>query len=184
MVAGIMLVLDLIDPELPTPETRAQPLGVLDKCQRALVWLQQFVKEARKYAGAHVLSMVRVHYPLIDFKHFELGYPKEVGPKRADELRIQLLDLSASMMSDINLSGTSSPLAQGPTSSSWLPGAVVSTSQSLTPESSSVERPEAVVSTSQTPVAPTSSAKEAPPSSSGEKSKSSAQSEHRAPTSQ
>jgi hypothetical protein len=38
------------------------------------------VKEAREYAGAHVLSMVHAHYPLIDFKHFKLGYPKEVGP--------------------------------------------------------------------------------------------------------
>jgi hypothetical protein len=45
------------------------------------------MKEAREYAGAHVLSMVRAHYPLIDFKCFELGYPKEVGPKQADELR-------------------------------------------------------------------------------------------------
>jgi hypothetical protein len=101
---------------------------VLDKCQRALGWLQQFVKEAGEYAGAHVLSMVRAHYLLIDFKRFKLGYPKEVGPKRADELQIQLLDLSASMMSDINLCGTSSPPAQGPTSASPLPGAAVSTS--------------------------------------------------------
>jgi hypothetical protein len=53
--------------------------------------------------------MVRAHYLLIDFKRFELGYPNEVGPKQADELRIQLLDLSASMMGDINLCGTSSP---------------------------------------------------------------------------
>jgi hypothetical protein len=67
------------------------------------------VKEAGEYAGAHVLSMVHAHYPLIDFKCFELGYPKEVGPKQADELRIQLLDLSASIMGDINLCGTSSP---------------------------------------------------------------------------
>jgi hypothetical protein len=36
MVAGIKLVLDLIDLELPVPEARGQPLGVLDKCQRAL----------------------------------------------------------------------------------------------------------------------------------------------------
>jgi hypothetical protein len=142
------------------------------------------MKEAKEYAGAHVLSMVRAHYPLIDFKCFELGYPKEVGPKRVGELRIQLLDLSASMMSDINLCGASSPPAQGPTSSSRLPGAVVSTSQSPAPETSSAERLEATVSTSQTPVALASSAKEAPPSSSGEKAKSSAQSEHRAPTSQ
>jgi hypothetical protein len=52
---------------------------LLDKCQRALGWLQQFVKEAEEYTGAHVLSMVRAHYPLIDFKRFELGYTKEVG---------------------------------------------------------------------------------------------------------
>jgi hypothetical protein len=62
MVTGIKPVLDLIDPELPAPETRAQPLRVLDKCQHALGWLQQFVKEAGEYVGAHVLSMVRVHY--------------------------------------------------------------------------------------------------------------------------
>jgi hypothetical protein len=74
-----------------------------------LGWLQQFVKEAGVYAGAHVLSMVCAHYPLINFKCFELRYPKEVGPKQADELRIQLLDLSASIMGNIDLCGTSSP---------------------------------------------------------------------------
>jgi hypothetical protein len=46
------------------------------------------MKEVGEYTSAHVLNMVRVHYPLIDFKHFELGYPKEVGPKQADELQI------------------------------------------------------------------------------------------------
>jgi hypothetical protein len=40
MVAGIKPVLDLIDPEFLAPEARGQPLGVLDKCQRALGWLQ------------------------------------------------------------------------------------------------------------------------------------------------
>jgi hypothetical protein len=83
-----MPVLDLIDPKLPATETRAPPLGVLDKCQCALGWLHQFVKEVGEYTSAHVLNMVRAHYPLIDFKRFELGYPKEVGPKQADELRI------------------------------------------------------------------------------------------------
>jgi hypothetical protein len=61
------------------------------------------MKEVGEYTGTHVLSMVRVHYPLIDFKRFELGYPKEVGPKQADELRIQLLDLSAIIIGDINV---------------------------------------------------------------------------------
>jgi hypothetical protein len=36
MVAGIMPVLDLIDPELPVTNTRAPPRGVINKCQRAL----------------------------------------------------------------------------------------------------------------------------------------------------
>jgi hypothetical protein len=36
MVPGIMPVLDLINPELPTTDTRAPPRGVIDKCQRAL----------------------------------------------------------------------------------------------------------------------------------------------------
>lgn len=61
-----MLVLDLIDPELLATNTRAPPRGVIDKCQRALGWLHQFMKEPGEYAGAHVLSMVRAHYPLID----------------------------------------------------------------------------------------------------------------------
>jgi hypothetical protein len=139
MVGVIMPVLDLIDPVLLATETRVPSRGVIDKCQRALGWLHQFVKEAGEYAGAHVLSMVRAHYPLIDFKRFELGYPKEVGPKQADELRIQLLDLSASIIGDINLCGTSSPPAQEPSSSNQLPGAAVSTSQSPMLESSSAE---------------------------------------------
>jgi hypothetical protein len=44
------------------------------------------MKEAREFAGAHVLSMVRVYYPLIDFTHFTKGYPKEVGVQEAGEL--------------------------------------------------------------------------------------------------
>jgi hypothetical protein len=106
------------------------------------------MKETMEYVGAHVLSMVRAHYSLIDFKRFELGYPKEVGPKQADELQIQLLDLSASIIGDINLCGTSPPGAQEPSSSNQPPGAAVSTSQSSAPKSSFAERPEAAVSTS------------------------------------
>jgi hypothetical protein len=144
----VMPVLDLIDPDLPTTEATAQPLGMLDKCQHSLGWLQQFVKEVGEYVGAHVLSMVRAHYLLINFKRFELGYPKEVGLKQADELQVQLLDLLASIMGDINLCETSSPPAHEPSSSTQLSGAAVSTSQSPVLETSSAERPEATVSTS------------------------------------
>ena len=46
------------------------------------------MKEAGEYAGAHVLSMVRAHYPLIDLKRLEDGYPKEVDLDKAEELRM------------------------------------------------------------------------------------------------
>jgi hypothetical protein len=39
-----------------------------------------------------VLSMVCAHYPLIDLFLLERGYPKEGGPKEADDLRVSLLD--------------------------------------------------------------------------------------------
>jgi hypothetical protein len=59
MAQGIGPVLDLLDPGLPPEEPRVQQRGMIDKCQLAWDWLQQFVKEAEEFAGAHVLSMVR-----------------------------------------------------------------------------------------------------------------------------
>jgi len=65
------------------------------------------VKDTSEYAGAHVLSMVRAHYPLVDLSRLERGYLKEVGPKEADDLHISLLDLSSTVIGDINLYGPS-----------------------------------------------------------------------------
>jgi hypothetical protein len=129
-------VLDLIDPGLPPAEQQAQQLGVIDRCQLAWGWLQQFVKEAGEFAGAHVLSIVRAHYPLIDFTRFTKGYPKEVGVQEAGELQGQLSELVATIIGDINLCGMPTPPSQGaPTmsalgSSSRPLGTAVSTSQS------------------------------------------------------
>ena len=68
------------------------------------------MKEAREYVGAHVLSMVCAHYLLVDLARLERGYPKEVGPKEADDLRIGLLDLVATVIGDNNLCGSSAPM--------------------------------------------------------------------------
>jgi hypothetical protein len=141
---------------------------MIDKCQLAWGWLQQFVKEDGEFAGAHVLSMVRAHYPLIDFTRFAKGYPKEVGMQKAGELRDQLSQLAATIIGDINLCGTSTPPSQGtsttfaPGSSSQPPGTAVSTSQSQDGQSLSKEQPEPAVTTSQTPVAQARSAEAAP----------------------
>jgi hypothetical protein len=83
-----------------------------------------------------VLSMVCVHYPLIDFMNFMKGYPKEVSVEEARELQGQLSELAAMMIDDINLCGTPTPPSQGtpmtsaPGSSSRPPRTAVSTSQS------------------------------------------------------
>jgi len=112
MWKGVAPVLDLISPELPEDQPRAPRLTPVEKAQQAWGWLQQFVKDAGEFAGAHVLSMVRAHYPLVDLSRMERGYPKEVGPQEADELRAGLLDLSSTVIGDINLRGTSTPLNQ------------------------------------------------------------------------
>jgi hypothetical protein len=85
MVRRIGPVLDLLDLGLSPTKPRVQQLGVIDKCQLAWGWLQQFVKEVGEFVGAHVLSMVRAHYPLIDFTHFMKGYPKEVDMQEVVE---------------------------------------------------------------------------------------------------
>jgi hypothetical protein len=114
------------------------------------------MKEAKEFAGAHVLSMVHAHYPLIDFTRFTKGYPKEVGVQEVGELRGQLSELAATIIGDINLCGKPMPPSQGtPTmsalgSSSRPPGTVVSTSQSQAGQSSSKEQLEPMVMTSQT----------------------------------
>jgi hypothetical protein len=93
--------------------------------------------------------MVCAHYPQIDLSCLEEGYPKEVGRKEADDLRVSLLDLSSTVIGDINLCGTSTPPSQ--------PGSDRSTREWL--ESSTTVDGQSVptVSTSQAPVALASS---------------------------
>ena len=93
--------------------------------------------------------MVRAHFPLIDLSCLEGGYPKEVGPKEADDLRVSLLDLSSSVIGDVNLYTTSTPPNQ-PSSErlirEWSEASAARDGRSAP-----------AVSTSQAPVAPTSS---------------------------
>ena len=85
-----------------------------------------------RVTGAHALSMVRAHYPLIDLKHLEAGYPKEVDPDKAEELWMTQLDLSAKIIGDINLCGSATPPVQGTLSTSQL-GAPSFSSQPVKP---------------------------------------------------
>ena len=132
------------------------------------------MKEAGEYTGAHVLSMVRAHYPLIDLKRLEAGYPKEVDPDKAEELQMTQLDLSTKIIGDINLCGGATPPIQGTLSTSQL-GAPSFSSQPAKP----------AVSTSQATVGPSSSARSVPESQRPEHDvRRCEQQEPRAPTSQ
>ena len=105
------------------------------------------MKEAGEYTGAHVLSMVRAHYPLIDLKRLEAGYPKEVDPDKAEELRMAQLDLSSKIIGDINLCGGGTAPVEG----------TLSTSQLEMPSDAS-QPTKPTVSTSQAPAGPSPSA--------------------------
>jgi len=83
--------------------------------------------------------MVHAHYPLIDLSRLEGGYRKEVG----------LLDLSSTVIGDINLYGTSTPPSR--------PGSDRSTREWSESSAAADGRSAPAVSTSQAPVAPTSS---------------------------
>ena len=56
---------------------------------------------------------MRAHYPLIDLKRLEAGYPKEVDSDKAEELRMAQLDLSSKIIGDINLCGGGTAPVQG-----------------------------------------------------------------------
>ena len=118
MATGILPVLNLINPALTEDVPRTPQLELVDRCQKACGWFQEFVKEAGEYIGAHVLSMVRAHYPLIDLKCLKAGYPKEVDLDKAEELRMTQLDLLAKIIGDINLCGGATPPVQGTSSTS------------------------------------------------------------------
>ena len=79
---GVAPVLDLISPELPEDQPRAPKLTPVEKAQRAWDWLQQFVKDIGEFAGAHVLSMVRAHYPLVDLSQLERGITRRLVRRR------------------------------------------------------------------------------------------------------
>jgi hypothetical protein len=63
--------------------------------------------------GAHELSLVRAHYPLLDIARLEASYPREVGVERADELRLDKMKHAAAITKDIILCSAAAPPTGG-----------------------------------------------------------------------
>jgi hypothetical protein len=63
--------------------------------------------------GAHVLSLVRAHYPLLEVARLEAEYPREVGAEQADELRSEEMKYAVAITEDIILCPATAPSTGG-----------------------------------------------------------------------
>jgi hypothetical protein len=113
MAKGITLVLDVIGADSTEAGVEAPKIGLVEKSQKSWGWLQQWTKDIREYVGAHVLSLVHAHYPLLDIAHLEAGYPREVGVERADELQSEEMKHATTITKDIILCLAAAPPTGG-----------------------------------------------------------------------
>jgi hypothetical protein len=63
--------------------------------------------------GAHVLSLIRAHYPLLEIARLEAGYPRDIGAEQADELRSEEMKHAAAITKDIILCPAIAPSTGG-----------------------------------------------------------------------
>jgi hypothetical protein len=63
--------------------------------------------------GAHVLSLVCAHCPLLDIARLEASYPREVGVEWADKLRSREMKHAAAITKDIILCLATTPSTGG-----------------------------------------------------------------------
>jgi hypothetical protein len=113
MAKGITLVLDIIGPDSTEAGAETPKIGLVEKSQKVWGWLQQWTKDIKEYVGAHVLSLVRAHYPLLEIARLEVGYPREVGAEQADELRSEEMKHTAAFTKDIILCPATAPSTGG-----------------------------------------------------------------------
>jgi hypothetical protein len=113
MAKGIAPVLDIISPDSTEAGAESQKMGLVEKSQKVWRWLQQWTKDIKEYVGAHVLSLVRAHYSLLEIARLEAGYPREIGAEQADELLSEEMKHAASITKDIILCPATAPSTGG-----------------------------------------------------------------------
>jgi hypothetical protein len=113
MAKGIAPVLDIIGPDSIEAGAEAPKIGLVEKSQKAWGWLQQWTNDIKEYVGAHVLSLVHAHYPLLKITRLEAGYPREVRAERADELQLEEMKHAAVITKDIILCLATAPSTGG-----------------------------------------------------------------------
>jgi hypothetical protein len=73
MEEGIKPVLDLIsmEPEEGPTGRPARPEVIIEKCQSSWTCFKQYIHDVGEYVAAHVLAVVRSHYPGVDLQRLE-----------------------------------------------------------------------------------------------------------------
>jgi hypothetical protein len=78
------------------------------------------MKDIKEYVGAHVLSLVRAHYPLLEIARLKAGYPREVGAEQANELRSEEMKHAAAITKDIILCLATTHRPEGQFNYTWV----------------------------------------------------------------
>jgi hypothetical protein len=89
MEEGIKPVLDLIgmEPEEGPTDRPARPEAIVEKCQSSWACFKQYICDAGEYVAAHVLAVVRSHYPGVDLQRLEAGMSSNTNQVKAEQLR-------------------------------------------------------------------------------------------------
>jgi hypothetical protein len=107
MEDGIMPVLNLIGmvPEETTTD-RAPRLGaIVDKYKNSWLWFKQYIRVTGEYVAAHVLAVVRSHYPGVDLRRLEVGVSSNIDQEKVEQLRASSQATTAKMITDVDLYG-------------------------------------------------------------------------------
>lgn len=64
---------------------------------------KQYIGDACEYVGAHVLGVVRSHYPSVDLRRLAVEVSSNTSEQRAEELRESSHETARAMIADVNL---------------------------------------------------------------------------------
>ena len=106
MEQDITPVLDLIGAEPMQPDAAsrpAHPYTIVERCRNSLSAFKQYVGEAYEYVGAHILGVVRSHYPGVDLRRLAAGVLANTSEEQVEDLRDSSLETAKTMVSDVNL---------------------------------------------------------------------------------
>jgi hypothetical protein len=61
-----------------------QPDAVVEKCQSSWACFKQYIHDAGKHVAAHILAVVRSHYPGVDLRRLKASVSSNTDPVKAE----------------------------------------------------------------------------------------------------